>query len=317
MTLTVRQFTNIDGFPKAAELIEITGAHALEASDRAIFNQLYQIAHESNRLVDPDADWETTYASLRRASSKHESNDRLKESLRRLRRTEVKVTYVDEKTGKRRVMETHLLDFTDTEVEGPGNDGTVQFGIPKRLRVVLARSNRWGRIRCEVSYAMTSKYAIALYELVCLSANRDHCVEVFSYEEFRSLLNVPPGTYARGMDFQRKVVDPALLEVNGLSDMGVEIDLRRRHVRAPIQEVAISWWKKSGDEYRASLQERNRPKVGRMARLRGQVETPAPPRPLKAASPALPEKVSNTVEAMRASGAPEADIEAFINEYAA
>lgn len=107
MSLTVKQFSNVDGFPKAAELIEITGAHALEASDRAIFNQLYQIAHESSRLVDPDADWETTYASLRRASSKHESNDRLKESLRRLRRTEVKVTYVDENTGKRRVMETH------------------------------------------------------------------------------------------------------------------------------------------------------------------------------------------------------------------
>jgi hypothetical protein len=35
MSLTVKQFTNLDGFPKAAELIEITGAHALEASDRA------------------------------------------------------------------------------------------------------------------------------------------------------------------------------------------------------------------------------------------------------------------------------------------
>jgi hypothetical protein len=316
MSLTVKQFSNFDGFPKAAELIEITGAHALEASDRAIFNQLYQIAHESNRLVDPDADWETTYASLRRASSKHESNDRLKESLRRLRRTEVKVTYLDESTGKRRVMETHLLDFTDTEADGQTNDGTVQFGIPKRLRVVLARSNRWGRIRCEVSYAMTSKYAIALYEMVCLRANRDHCVEVFSYEEFRALLNVPPETYDRGQDFQRKVVDPALLEVNGLSDMGVDIELRRRHARAPIHEVAISWWKKSGDEYRAALAERNRPKVGRMARLRGEVEkaeisSPSP------APHALSAKVAATVEAMRASGAPESDIEAFIKGQAA
>ncbi len=119
---------------------------------------------------------------------------------------------------------------------------------------------------------MTSKYAIALYELVCLRANREHCVEVLSYEEFRALLNVPPGTYERGLDFQRKVVAPALLEVNGLSDMGVDIDLRRRHARAPIHEVCISWWKKSGEEYREALAERNRPKVGRMARLRGQVE---------------------------------------------
>src|SRR5271155_1113092 len=117
MSLTVKQFTNLNGFPKAAELIEITGAHALEASDRAIFNQLLKIAHDSNRLVEPGAEWEITLASLRRASSKHESNDRVIDSLRRLRRTEVKVTYIDSATGKRRLMETHLLDFTDTEIE--------------------------------------------------------------------------------------------------------------------------------------------------------------------------------------------------------
>jgi plasmid replication initiation protein len=316
MSLTVKQFTNLDGFPKAAELIEITGAHALEASDRAVFNQLLKIAHDSNRLVDPDADWEITLASLRRASSKHESNDRVKDSLRRLRRTEVKVTYIEENSGKRRVMETHLLDFTDTEDEDDASDGTVQFGIPKRLRVVLARSNRWGRIRCEVSYAMTSKYAIALYELICLRANRDHCIEVLSYDEFRALLNVPPGTYDRGLDFQRKVVDPALLEVNGLSDMGVDIELRRRHARAPIHEVAISWWKKSGEEYRAAMAERNRPKVGRMARLRGQVEVAEA---LNAASPSpsLPKKIQATVEWMRESGATEEAIDAFIKGQAA
>jgi hypothetical protein len=276
---------------------------------------LLKIAHDSNRLVDPDADWEITLASLRRASSKHESNDRVKESLRRLRRTEVKVTYIEPSSGKRRVMETHLLDFTDTEDEEEASDGTVQFGIPKRLRVVLARSNRWGRIRCEVSYAMTSKYAIALYELVCLRANREHSVETMSYEEFRALLNVPPGTYERGQDFQRKVVAPALLEVNGLSDMGVDIELRRRHARAPFHEVAISWWKKSVEEYRAAVAERNRPKVGRMARLRGEVEgTEAPNQRLKA--PAR-DKITATAEAMRALGAPEEDIQAFIKGQAA
>ena len=49
--LTVLQRTNIDGFPKAGELIEISGAHELEASDRAVLNLLYQHAHESGRLA--------------------------------------------------------------------------------------------------------------------------------------------------------------------------------------------------------------------------------------------------------------------------
>lgn len=272
MSLTTKQQSNFDGFPKAAELIEIEGAHALEASDRAMFNQLLQTAHDSGRLTEADAEWEISLASLRRISTKHESNDRIRDSLRRLRRTEVRVTYVSSRTGLSRTMETHLLEFTDTDdVDVPS--ATVQFGIPKRLRAVLARSNRWGRIRCEVAYAMTSKYAIALYEMVCLRANLDRCTETIDLARFRELLGVPPGAYDRADNFQRNVVAPALLEVNGLSDVGVQIEMVRRHPRAPAHAVALAWWRKSGEEFQAAMQERSRSKVGRMARLKGKVET--------------------------------------------
>jgi hypothetical protein len=270
-SLTTQQQSNYDGFPKAAELIEIEGAHALEASDRAIFNQLLQSAHDSGRLTEADAEWEISLAGLRRASSRHESNDRIRDSLRRLRRTEVRVSYVSASTGLPRTMETHLLEFTDTDdVDSPS--ATVQFGIPKRLRAVLARSNRWGRIRCEVTYAMTSKYAIAPYEMVCLRANLERCTEVIEIERFRELLGVPPGAYSRTDNFMRNVISPALLEVNGLSDVSVQIEMVRRHPRAPAHAVSIGWWRKSGDDFRAAMQERNRSKVGRMARLRGEVE---------------------------------------------
>ena len=39
-SLTIRQQSNHSGWPKAAELIEIVGAHGLEASDRALMNTL-------------------------------------------------------------------------------------------------------------------------------------------------------------------------------------------------------------------------------------------------------------------------------------
>ena len=134
MSLTAQQITNVNGFPKAAELFEITGAHALEASDRAIFNQLLQIAHDSARLAELDAEWEIKAVIVAPTrTSRHQSNDRVRASLRRLRRTEVKVTYISARTGKRRVMETHLLEFTDTDEE-ESSEATVQFGIPKRLR---------------------------------------------------------------------------------------------------------------------------------------------------------------------------------------
>lgn len=273
--LTTAQKTNFIGYPKPAELIEITGSHLLDAPDRAIQNMIFQYAHDSGRLIEPDAEWELRFADIRKALSKHESNDAVRSSLDKLRRVEVTLHYLSSRTGKPRTLKTNLLEFTDTDDDN--SDGaTVMFGIPKKLRMALINSNRWGRVKSEITYAMTSKYAITLYEMVCLRANMDICVESFKIDRFRELLGVPPDSYKRGDDFRRFVVEPALLEVNGLSDLSVQIDLRRRHSRAPIHEVTMAWGKKCGDEFRAAQQERNRSKAGRMARLRGQVETTEP-----------------------------------------
>ena len=73
---TIEQKTNHMGFPKPGELIEMTGTHALEASDRAILNLLYQHAHDSGKLLDPSAEWEIPLATVRQSFSKHESSDR-------------------------------------------------------------------------------------------------------------------------------------------------------------------------------------------------------------------------------------------------
>ena len=265
------QKSNFSGFPKAGELIEVTGAHLLEASDRALLNTLLQRAHDSGSLSEIDAEWEVSFAELRQGLSRHESNDRVRASLDRLGNVRVTVHY-QSGDGKPRTLKTPLLAFTDTD-DTDDASATLQYSIPKRLRFILARSNRWGRVRCEVAYAMKSKYAIALYELVCLRINLQNCVEVFEPERFRELLGVPPDTYVQFRDFNRFVVEPALLEVNGLSDYGVQIEARRRHARAPVHEFAVSWWKKEGDEYRAAVQERERSKVGRKARLRGELQT--------------------------------------------
>jgi hypothetical protein len=89
---------------------------------------------------------------------------------------------------------------------------------PKKLQPIIARSGHWGRIKAEVVCAMTSLYAIALYELVQLRANLQKCVETFPLDRFRELMGVPPGKLTRGNDLTRWVLDTAALEVNGLSD---------------------------------------------------------------------------------------------------
>lgn len=288
MSRTIAQKTNGDGFPKAAEVIEITGAHELEAMDRAALNILYQHAHDSGRLADLDAEFAIELSRLK--PSKHESNDRVRDALLRLMRVVVTIPYIGAPTaeypdGEPRVILTPLFAFFDlAENETP--PAILRYGLPKKLQPIIARSGRWGRIKAEVVCAMTSKYAIALYELVQLRANLQKCVETFPIDRFRELMGVPPGKLQRGPDFTRWVLDIATLEVNGLSDCNVKVEPVRRSPRAPITAVTITWWRKEGEEYRQTLRELRQPKVGRMARLKGTVEAIMPaPATISAAAP--------------------------------
>jgi hypothetical protein len=275
MSRTIEQRTNLEGFPKASELIEMTGLEDIEASQRAISNLLYQHAHESGRIADPTAVFEIPMATLRTALSKHESGDRLRASLTALMRVVVRVAYVDG-TSEQRIMISGLFRFLDISRKDLAARATLRYGISHELQTILERSQRWGRIKAEVFCAMKSKYAMALYEMLELRRNLDRCVETFTIERFRELLSVKPEAYRIGFDFQRSVVEPAMLEVNGLSDMGVKIDLQRKHSRAPFHTVTIAWWRKSPEDLAKVIRERNRSKVGRMARLKGAVETVAP-----------------------------------------
>ena len=268
MSVTSAQRTNVIGFPKAGELIEITGAYALTSSDRAILNLLYQNAHDSGRLTEENAEWEIPISSL--GYTRHELNDHVRLCLLRLMRVAVQVPRFDAKTGEPRVVLTPLFEFFDLSADTGRASATVRYGVPKKLRPVLASSQRWGRIKAEVVCSMTSKYAMALYELVQLRSGLDRCIEKFTIERFRDLLGVPPDKLTRGPDFERRVVEPATTEVNGLSDMSVKIELERKHARAPVTSVLLVWWKKEGEEFREAMRERNRSKVGRMARLRGE-----------------------------------------------
>jgi plasmid replication initiation protein len=190
----------------------------------------------------------------------------------------VQVSYTTDVYGEppeQRIMVAGLFRFLDVARTDFASRAMLRYGISRELIEILERSSRWGRIKAEVFCAMKSKYAVTLYEMLELRRNMDRCIETFSVERFREMLGVKADAYKLGPDFQRYVIDPAVLEVNGLSDMGVTINLERKHSRAPVHGVTIAWWKKDAEEMQAAVRERNRSKLGRMARLKG-IETPIP-----------------------------------------
>jgi hypothetical protein len=273
MSLTVEQKTNVDGFPKPGELIEITGTTMLEASDRAVLNLLYQHAHDSGQFAVPDAIFEVSITDL--LPSSHVGTERIRMSLSRLLDIKVQMPIKHPRTGRPATLMTHLFSsFIIPETADPGNPAMVRYRIPSELLPILIASNRWGRIKAAIVCAMASKYAIALYELLQLRSGLDRCVEVFPIARYRELMGVPDGAYERGNDLWKRVIEPALLECNALSDLGVAVEIRRRSPRSPVEAIAVTWWKKEGDQFRETIQERARPKLSRMARLKAQIKQP-------------------------------------------
>jgi hypothetical protein len=75
------------------------------------------------------------------------------------------------------VVLTPLFEFFDLSADKGKANATVRYGVPKKLRPLLVASQRWGRIKAEVVCSMTSKYAMALYELVQLRAGHNDRLE--------------------------------------------------------------------------------------------------------------------------------------------
>jgi len=69
-------------------------------------------------------------------------------------------------------------------------------------------------------------------------------------------------------------VDPAVLEVNGLGEFGCKVE--PVYTGRKVTAVCLSWWAKNLDERKHALNELRYSRVGRCARLKGEVVTAFP-----------------------------------------
>jgi Initiator Replication protein len=305
---TIDQKPNGDEFAKARELIEIRGTGGLSLQDRRVMNVLY--ANAGTSLCD-DIDHMIAIAELR---GSHKGGERVTDSIRRLMRTLVEVPTKDSEGAPATKLVQILSDSTVTDNEN-NPLGQVKYSFSRGMRDIIKDSTLWGRVRNAVVFSFTSKYALALYELITARINLKHkWQEEFSVKDLRALLGVPDKKLERIPNLLQRVIQPACLEVNGLADFGVTIEPIRKggKVRGLVTGFRVSWWRKETAGLQAAYSELKQPKVGRRARLEGRVET-MEPIPARLPSPTRQEKIDATVRAMRQAGAPESDIEIFLN----
>lgn len=117
------------------------------------------------------------------------------------------------------------------------------YGIPQRLRRISKDSTVFVRLRCEVVFALASKYALTLYEMVQNRGNlRWRSSEKFSLEDMPGVLGVPKGKLTSWSNLKQRAIDPAVEVVSAPSDYVVEVAPIKTGRR--VTHVKLRGWRK-------------------------------------------------------------------------
>jgi plasmid replication initiation protein len=244
---------------KPGELIDVLDM-ALTLSDRRTYNLLIANAWDK---IGEDTMHCIAKADLR---GNHEGSERLTDSIDRLMRTIVRVRVVQD--GRPAVTKVTLLSKT---TEHDDAAGLLYYRFDADLRQIVLDSRVFGRLRKEVMFAFTSKYALALYEIGEKRRNLQfRWNEVFELGELRELLGVKADELTTFGNFNAWCLKPAVKEVNGLAEFSVAF--KPVKVGRKVTAVQLAWWRKSEDEVRSAFAEVQRHRTGRRARLDGTVE---------------------------------------------
>lgn len=249
-----------DSIVKPAELIDVVEVTPLTLSDRRIYNLLLENAWDS---IDKPVEHVIAKSDLRGA---HNSNDRVGESIERLMAAIVRIKV--SRDGEPHLERVQLLGGN---VETLRRDGLLHYEIPARLRRVIRDSTVFARLRREVMFAVTSKYALTLYEMVQKRGNlRFQKSERFTLDELRAILGVPAGKLANWSNLKLRALEPAAREVSALSDFMVELDPIK--TGRSVTHVEMRWWRKDAEAVGKSARELSFSKVGRATRIGGAEE---------------------------------------------
>src|SRR5215213_1431358 len=264
---------------KPGELIDIVELSPLTLQDRRIYNLLILNAWDS---ITEAKEHRIHKRDLR---GSHNVNDRVGESLLRLMGAVAQLR-IERDTGDGKGPEpfTRRVQLLAGTEESARSNGLVFYSFPAAVRGIIRQSSQYARLQKQVMFAFSSKYALALYEMVQKRGNlKFKTSEEFPVERFRQLLGVEAGKLRPFKNFKLRAIDPAVLEVNGLGEFSCKAE--PVYTGRKVTAVRLSWWAKNLDERKSALNELRFSRVGRRARLKGEVVAVVPPPPRLAPPP--------------------------------
>ena len=253
---------------KPVELIQVSGHHELTLNARRAITILWHNAHHQG--VAEGRDYTIEIDDLK--PDGHKGYEMVVEAVEALMRTILTLRLPDGKTRHVQFFGGNDLDSEDRPA------GVLTYSFDKRLFAVLKDFNHLGKIALPVLMAFTSKYAVSLYENLAQFSNLSLKIsQDYSLEEFRELMGVPPGRYKTFGELNKHVIKPAVEEVNALAGFGISILPVKQGKR--VVQIKVGWWAKDNSQLGQAYDELQRSKVGRRARISGNVEYVSDPLP--------------------------------------
>lgn len=193
---------------KPAELVEVDGAEKLTLNARRAYNLLLHNAHGPDMAI-PHKRFTIPLSDLKFA---HAGNDRLAAAIKSLMRTIVTIRAAD------RVELVPLLGRT-TIGDRKNDRGYLTYEFDPLLIDLLRDSQIFAKLQLDVIHAVSSKYALALYEIVAKRARLSYVrSETFDLDQFRSMLGVEQGKLGTYSNLLKFAIRPAFDEVNRLAE---------------------------------------------------------------------------------------------------
>ena len=171
------------------------------------------------------------------------------ESATRLNKTSIE--WEEKKDGRLSQGIASLLSYALTNKEAQ-ESGFLRFEIPAGLFEIFKAPGRFARIRIHFMLGLSGKYAVTLYEILESVVNMKNPVLEVDLPTLRQWLKVTDGKLERYVDFKRRVLEPALKQINDNPEgAGFSVDMRPIKAGRCVDRIRFTLTKTS---FRAALE---------------------------------------------------------------
>jgi hypothetical protein len=132
-------------------------------------------------------------------------------------------------------------------------NGLIHYSYSPQMKLVLSSLDIYGRINLFVQAKFASTYSLVLYENCIRFKNIKH-TSWFPLSLFRSLMGVKEGKYASFKEFNRKVIQVAVNEINQKSDITIAPQFKRTERSITALQFTIT----ENENYRPSFKRMSR-----------------------------------------------------------